>query len=256
MKIRFFLATLLLAALLPAWAQHGGGTGPSPLGGGGGGAPSFPLLAPDGLITAPSYSFTTEPTAGLRVDSNDDLYVQGANNTGTNAIGEDVYITGGLGTGTGAPGAIYFYTGTTGTSGTTPQALGYRGLWSEESFDAYLEDSTSFDAAEIFANADQSGRPYAGFYVYEDGTGQTAGVQASITGGGDWVQVYYEDNEIWAGPNGILLQTDTGTKPTCASGVRGNVWVAKGGVGVADAPEICLKNSSDTYAWYALATVP
>lgn len=37
----------------------------SPGGGSSGGSPSFPLLAPDGLVSAPSYSFSGAPTSGL-----------------------------------------------------------------------------------------------------------------------------------------------------------------------------------------------
>lgn len=46
------------------------------------------------------------------------------------------------------------------------------------------------------------------------------------------------------------------SQPTCAVGIRGNMWRTEGGAGVADTFEVCAKNSSDTYAWFALATIP
>ena len=34
-------------------------------GGGGGGTPTYPLLADDGTVTDPSYSFTNDTTSGM-----------------------------------------------------------------------------------------------------------------------------------------------------------------------------------------------
>jgi len=49
---------------------------------------------------------------------------------------------------------------------------------------------------------------------------------------------------------------DMGTKPTCGASTRGYIWREEGGAGVADKLEVCAKNSSDTYAWYPLASIP
>jgi len=49
---------------------------------------------------------------------------------------------------------------------------------------------------------------------------------------------------------------DMGTKPTCNATTRGYIWREEGGAGVADKLEVCAKNSSDTYAWYPLASIP
>jgi len=49
---------------------------------------------------------------------------------------------------------------------------------------------------------------------------------------------------------------DMGTKPACNSTTRGYIWRDEGGAGVADTLEVCAKNSSDTYAWYPLASIP
>lgn len=48
--------------------------------------------------------------------------------------------------------------------------------------------------------------------------------------------------------NGAQVNTTT-TKPTCASGVRGLMWLTPGGAGVKDAFEICAKDGADAYAW-------
>jgi len=58
------------------------------------------------------------------------------------------------------------------------------------------------------------------------------------------------------GTVGALMLEDTGTKPTCDATHRGWVWMDKSGAATADTLEICAKNSSDTYAWYAMATIP
>jgi hypothetical protein len=53
--------------------------------------------------------------------------------------------------------------------------------------------------------------------------------------------------------NVALLQLigDTG-KPAAGASYRGYVWITRGGAGVADLVEICVKNSGDTYQWVAL----
>jgi len=46
------------------------------------------------------------------------------------------------------------------------------------------------------------------------------------------------------------------SKPTCDASVRGYIYVTEGGSSVADAAEICVKNSSDVYGWISIATIP
>jgi hypothetical protein len=48
----------------------------------------------------------------------------------------------------------------------------------------------------------------------------------------------------------------TGAEPTCDATLRGQINEVQGGAGVADTLKVCSKNSSDTYAWYPLATIP
>lgn len=57
--------------------------------------------------------------------------------------------------------------------------------------------------------------------------------------------------------NGVRLNTSGGgSRPTCASGIRGTLWYVQGGAGVADTIDICAKAAADTYAWNALAVIP
>ena len=51
---------------------------------------------------------------------------------------------------------------------------------------------------------------------------------------------------------GIQLNTNSNSKPTCDSDVRGTFWVTKGGIDVADIAEICLKDASNNYGWVAI----
>lgn len=52
---------------------------------------------------------------------------------------------------------------------------------------------------------------------------------------------------------GSLDQT-TGTKPTCNVSNRQKRWFTPGAEAVADAYEICMKDSTDTFDWVPLAT--
>lgn len=53
--------------------------------------------------------------------------------------------------------------------------------------------------------------------------------------------------------NGLDIE-DQGTRPTCDSSTRGNIWTEEGGAGVADVTSQCLKSAADTYSWVTLAT--
>ena len=62
------------------------------------------------------------------------------------------------------------------------------------------------------------------------------------------------DNGVVFGVAPVL--SDPGAKPACDSSHAGQIFRDAGAAGVADTVEICGKNSSDTYAWYALASIP
>lgn len=48
--------------------------------------------------------------------------------------------------------------------------------------------------------------------------------------------------------NGLRL-VDTGSRPTCDSTIRGQLFYDAGGAGVADTVAVCAKDSGDSYAW-------
>lgn len=56
-------------------------------------------------------------------------------------------------------------------------------------------------------------------------------------------------------PDGLTVNTTT-TKPTCAANNRGQIWVVQGGTGVADIPELCMKDALEAYSWHTFATTP
>jgi hypothetical protein len=46
-----------------------------------------------------------------------------------------------------------------------------------------------------------------------------------------------------------LPHSAVGSQPTCAVGIRGQIWNVDGGAGVADIFQVCEKDSSDAYVW-------
>jgi len=96
---------------------------------------------------------------------------------------------------------------------------------------------TANDAYTAFANA-----------MYFDRSGNSATELRIMTGpsNSDAVRISSYGLKIY----------DMGTKPACNSTTRGQIWRDEGGAGVADKLEVCAKNSSDSYAWYPLASIP
>jgi hypothetical protein len=52
------------------------------------------------------------------------------------------------------------------------------------------------------------------------------------------------------------VQLVSGTRPTCSTTTRGTSWYVAGGAGQADTYQICVKNSSDVFAWIDVAPIP
>lgn len=50
---------------------------------------------------------------------------------------------------------------------------------------------------------------------------------------------------------GVRLNTSE-VKPSCTSTIRGTLWFAQGGSGVADTMEVCAKDAAGAYGWKAL----
>jgi len=82
----------------------------------------------------------------------------------------------------------------------------------------------------------------------------------------DVVQLWAADINAVAGEHGLHIRDElggvykigagimwaSGTKPTCASGIRGTVYYVAGGAGVLDTFEVCRKDAADAYAWVSL----
>lgn len=75
-----------------------------------GATPSFPLLAPNGSTAAPSYSFSSDSTAGLFLNGGVNVYLQAR-------AGQAMYIEGQTATGSNPGGDIYMQSGQAGPSG-------------------------------------------------------------------------------------------------------------------------------------------
>jgi hypothetical protein len=56
-------------------------------------------------------------------------------------------------------------------------------------------------------------------------------------------------------PVGFTVAT-TVAQPTCASGIRGQIWVTQGGTGVADIIQYCKHLATNAYAWSTFTTAP
>jgi len=228
---------------------------------------TVPLLALDGSATLPAYSFADNTTAGLW-DSSDHIVLQGKRATGTDTSSTGTYIRSGIGTGTAAGGSVSIDIApggaASGSSLNTLQnaffahgAQGYTQLGGVD-VNGYSTPAQSLwmgvDSAE--GNTDYDG----GAVVIQGGRGTGAGAPGwiylrtgTVLGSGTTQQT--GANRLIIKPQGPVV-ADSGTKPTCDATTRGVLWRDEGGAGVADTFEVCAKNSSDTYAWYALATIP
>lgn len=74
-----------------------------------GGSGGFPLLAPDGSGTAPSYSFSTFADTGLYLSGGTTTSLKAHDGSGVNAIGRGVDLVGGASTGTAAGGQVRIF---------------------------------------------------------------------------------------------------------------------------------------------------
>ena len=193
---------------------------------------SGPILLPDGTTAAPSLSFTSDPDTGLeRCTTNTLCGIAG--------------------------GARHFSISTSGFGAAANGDI----FWLGQNADVVLARDAAAtlqmggDAAsavsQTFKGADSTGNGTAGGVLTVRGGAGTAGDakggNLNLAGGA----------AFGAGEQGVVAIVDTGTKPTCAAGLRGGFWYEQGGAGVADTFEVCAKaGAGDTYAWRTLATIP
>jgi hypothetical protein len=226
-------------------------------------------------ISAPAYAQYENTTRGMKLIS-DSVAQDGTWNLGTAAtVGTLTATTGEFANGSAAAPSITFSSlGTSGmylinpsigfsVGGTLRFAIGdsaiylYSGaLYFGSSFDADMfrcgadhlcmlrsTNNQKFSVAGSFTDFSN----YERGYISADSTGAIIGHEAAGTGVARAVHIKSSVG---------LIVNDTGTKPTCDATTRGAMWRDEGGTSAADTFEVCAKNSSDTYDWYALATIP
>jgi hypothetical protein len=219
---------------------------------------SFPLLAPNGLSTAPSYSFTSFPTEGMyHTTESGQQYanVKGGNATGTHGIlrvglqGRWTSKSGGTTYSQFDLGTSGFAFDTVGNFSATPDGyIEFHGAGSHADFGTTVGLNTAMARFFNDAHFEITGAVSGGAQVSV--TGQTSG------GGGVLVMTQASDgagnvSSFSVSPSGLAVTTG-GTKPTCSVTFRSYLWIVTGGAGVADTFEVCAKDAGDAYAWRAL----
>ncbi len=190
---------------------------------------SVRILLPDGTAAAPSLAAVSYPTTGIFWDANPGLNI--AASGGVRVTVTSSYIqffnTNGI--------EINNVTGTLKTNLLTKN-------------DAVLQ--LGIDAAtavgQTFRAPDSTGANVRGGDLTlraGDGTNGNATGGNVILGGGA---------NAGAGERGAVLIEDGGTKPTCASAIRGAIWYDAGAPGVLDTLEVCRKDAANNYAWVSL----
>ena len=161
--------------------------------------------------------------------------------------GSDIYYTGGrVGIGV-APSTTYPLTVKTTTGGSIFLAA-TAGLQSTLQF----SDLTNYAALLGVENGSGAGIFGSGdAYAFVIGTSSAHPFEVYTNGSRRIVVQSSGDIEVktpFTADAGARVNTNT-TQPGCDSGHRGTIWVVQGGSGVADVPQICIKDASDTYVW-------
>lgn len=246
------------------------------------GGVSFPLLAPNGLNTAPSYSFSSDPDSGFYHGGLNNVILQSVNSsnnqsnslslsTATNGTSSAILSDGtelvGWNYGLGAnKGFSYFATFTEGFAS-------YVG--------AVVDNDIQLVASASDTGTNSSNHTIKGASHNITSTNGTGTTQAVITGGGEFnvtsenygagsiglsangntntIAAVVTDGtlsgEVTVLPTGVRDVTQ-GAKPTCDTNTRNHRWFVRGGLGVADTYEVCMKSAANTFAWVVIATNP
>ena len=197
-----------------------------------GGTLTGPLIVPD----SGGFRFTTDAT-GWNYISSGAVYLVNAAGNFTFKAGPEVKV--------GSSGS-FAWSSSSVASGTTDLLLSR-----DAAANLQLGSDAATATAQTISAADSTGANVAGASLTASGgdgtSGNATGGQLILRGGAN----------AGTGEVGAVAFSDTGTKPTCAAGIRGSVWYDAGGAGVADTFEVCAKQAAgDSYAWRVLATIP
>lgn len=219
-------------------------------------SPSFPLLGTAGSASAPTYSFSADSNTGMYSPASDEI----AFTVGGGQILK--FSASGFTPGTASAfdmGSSSLYWATVYTNVFSAQAglrvhsSGFgtgafilaKGLPSPSgaTLDGFWGESGAVNSYGFTAGSDvSSGSQAKGIYVEaQNNTSSGAGGIVSIRGGNST-----------SGDGGGIRFITPGTKPTCASGIRGMYWHTYGGTGVKDSVEVCVKNNADAYIWHSI----
>jgi hypothetical protein len=218
-------------------------------------APSFPLLAPNGTLSAPSYSFSSYPMDGMYhtlASGNQYTSLKGgpdAGNRGVMRVGLQSKWT--VTAGATEYGDIDF-----GTSGFDLDALGTFSVDVVGNAEIISDGLVDLNSASGVSGAQVRTDSAGTADMTANTTGISAAAIAHATGSGAPVASLSISNgsvtaSVGADVKGVFVLTG-GSKPTCDSTNRGGMWRVEGGAGVADTFEVCTKDAADAYAWRTL----
>lgn len=213
-----------------------------------------PLELAPGSVSAPSYSFSGDPDTGMYspTPNNIAFSVGGSkllqfNNSGFFPGTNNAFD---LGTSTASWSAVFSNIYSAG-AGLRVHSSGFgtgivilaAGLPSPDggTFSGVYGENGATNPIGITGGADTGGTAKGVIVQGQNHTGSSDGGSVIIRGG----------DSASANGGGVIIKTP-GTKPTCASGVRGMYWHTLGGAGVKDSVEVCVKNNADAYIWHSI----
>ena len=203
----------------------------------GGATFSSPVLLASGTASVPALAFAADPDTGLNVTNGDQLqFIAGASNPVV-LLGSQLRFAS--------------TTAVSWSSGAADTIAGDAFIYRDSAAAIQMGADAASAVSQTFKGSDSTGNGTAGGVLTIRGGAGTAGDakggNLNLAGGA----------AFGAGEQGVVAIVDTGTKPTCAAGLRGGLWYEQGGAGVADTFEICAKQAAgDTYAWRTAATIP
>jgi hypothetical protein len=210
-----------------------------------------PLELALGTVSAPSYSFSGDPDTGM--------YSPSSNNVAFAVAGSKILQFSNSGFNPGTSNAFEL-----GSSSLFWSAM-YANLYSAQA--GLRVHSSGFGTGIVIVAGglpSPDGGTFTGLYgeggatnpIGITGGADTGGTAKNVivqgqnhTGSSDGGAVIIRGGDSSTANGGGITFKTPGTKPTCASGVRGMYWHTLGGTGVKDDIQVCAKDAADAYAW-------